>query len=221
MLLVRSDAIEAMAREQFTSTFEQQFGRAPTDGDIEELYVSPLDGYQMQVVSGLSAIELERLAIANELPLWEFAERSDIVQAPREQVVRWSFRYLQFVGYVCLVISLLSVFLYARGRKDARRHADRVGRTIGITKPVTVKAALVEYALLGVVALVPALIASVAVAGRIGPLFDRGPFPPRLELSLPVAEITALAGVSLALVVLTGVVVEWSETAGGARDERS
>lgn len=208
MLLIRADALEGAAREWFGSTFATEFGRQPTADDTDEFYQSPLDGYRLTLVSNLRSEELARVTMANEFLAWEFVDRNDIVEAPEERVVRWSFRYLRLVGYASLIISLLSVLLYARERKDARFHADRVGRTLGITRTTTVRAAGVEYGLLAVVALVPALLAAVAVAARIAPLFERGPFPPGLTLSLPVGHIAALAVISLVVVVVVGVAVE-------------
>lgn len=208
MLLLRADALEASASWQFETAFEREFGRLPTAEDVAELYSPPLDAYQLKLISNLRASELERVAMARELPAWDFVDLTDIVESPEEQVVRWSFRYLQFIGFVSLLISLLSVWLYATARKYERRATDRVALAMGITRSTAMRAAAVEYTLLALVALVPAVAAAIAVAARIGRVFERGPFPPRLELQVPVLPTLLLATTTLAVVVLIGVAAE-------------
>ena len=208
MLLMRADALEQASLEAFSATFAEEFDRAPTEQEIAELHEPALASYRLTLLSDLRAPELERLAELEGLAAWEFTDRSDIRNAPEEQVVRWSFRYLQLVAAVSLVVTLLSVWLFAHQRRRGRFEADRVGRILGIDRATSMRAAAVEYTVLATVALVPALTAAVAVSSRIAPVFERGPVPPRLELDLPVAQTALLAAAGFLAVLAIGVGTE-------------
>jgi len=219
VLVVRSDALERVALARFVANFEREFEVTPTEAQIEDFFESPLDNYRRRIIATSGVAELRGELENADINARDYLGRSDIADAVTTQATRWSFTYLQFVGLICALASLLGALLYAQERRAGRSLADLVGSTFGTTRSVSVAASAFEFAALGATALVPGVFVAVLAARRLAPTFETmADIPPAVDLDVPLGRVATAAAIVFVLVILAGVITEyftWGRAEGG------
>ena len=186
-------------------------GYGSVDEALEDGYPLPIDAFRRVLVSQSAADELTAALDDASVRYRDVRSFSAQSRSPTVVATRSAFAFLQVVGLVSSVASLVSLTLFLSARRRRRALAGVLVRSMGLPAGRAALVSVIEIASMVLVAMVAALASVPPVVRRLAPRFDPAPGrPPAIETTIPWWPLVATA--LLGTVVIGTVVwcVEWS-----------
>jgi putative ABC transport system permease protein len=217
-LVVRTDRLEAFARQRFEQGLEvsptEQVAAEAEGEEAEEVgFASPLDPYTHTIVSRASVRELAGAAEAAELVVREVVTLAEESNRIGNQATRWAFDFLRILAAIGAMTALVAMALYLSERRRERVVAAVMVDQMGIPMRTNIAASVVEMVGLASVALAAGTMSALLVAWRAFPSFEPDPAtPPGAGLLVTPVEVLVIVGLAVAAIALTAAAAQFAAT---------